>query len=117
MSHQRPPVRNPTQPPGPWTLAPTPETQVMSSMTQAIKVKLKAHGGRWTEFELLTGRSDDLDSRTTVRSPDDAEFFDISIEEYTGISRRAKFTSVRFEGDAARLLYEVLKAKFTKDIA
>lgn len=69
------------------------------------------HG--WKEFEVVSYGGDDyVSSRTRVRSNAATPSLDISIEEFTGITRRAKYTSVRLEEAAARRLYETLHEKF-----
>lgn len=81
-------------------------------MSQRVQTKA-VMGGGWTEFEVLTSSTGaGLDSRAIVRTKDDSMFVDLAIEEYTGISRRAKYTSVRLEAEAARRLYEALAVKF-----
>jgi len=63
----------------------------------------------WTQFEVATlDYSGRTDSRTRIRAHEDHPFVDIAIEEYTGETRRAKYTSVRLEEAAARKLYEAL---------
>ena len=70
-------------------------------------------GHGWTEFEVLSiNQYNELDSKTTIRTPEVTPFLDISIEEYTGKTRRLRYTSVRLEEEAARKLYEALAAKF-----
>ena len=80
-------------------------------MSQRVESR-RVLGDGWTEFEVLTSSSAGLDSRTNVRTRNDALFVDFSIEEFTGISRRAKHTSVRLEEEAARRLYAALSVKF-----
>jgi hypothetical protein len=81
---------------------PTPREQDIRDIKQ-----LKPNG--WTEFEV---RSMDYAGRTNslarIRAHEGSAFLDISIEEYTGETRRAKYTSVRLESAAARKLYEAL---------
>lgn len=74
------------------------------------------YGPDWAALEVLTCVSygDELASKAIVRTKEGATFVDISIEEYTGTTRRAKYTSVRLEEDAARALYEQLRARFGK---
>jgi hypothetical protein len=82
---------------------------------QTVSSRRPLLGSRWTEFEVASvGHDNEILSRVGVRSPNDAPFLDISIEEYTGVSRRAKFTSARLEEEAARRLFELLAAKFAK---
>jgi hypothetical protein len=71
-------------------------------------------GGDWTEIEVrsLDTSGDHLASTTRMRSKEGVAVLDVSIEEYTGMSRRAKFTSVRLGEAAARELYALLSAKF-----
>ena len=59
-----------------------------------------------------THTCDELASITRIKSRDGAAFLDLSIEEYTGLSRRAKYTSVRLDEEAARELHAILSAKF-----
>jgi hypothetical protein len=55
-----------------------------------------------------------IDKRIAIRATKDADLFvDISIEEYTGETRRAKYTSVRLDEEAALRLFSILQAKFT----
>jgi hypothetical protein len=71
-------------------------------------------GDGWTEFSVKTCTTQrELESIVLVRATkSSAPFVDVSIEEYVGISRRAKLTSVRLQENAARRLYALLAAKF-----
>jgi hypothetical protein len=73
-----------------------------------------AHGGGWTEFEVATTERCSLllQDRVVMRTPHDAAFLDLSIEQYVGTSRRSKFTSARLESEAARVLYNMLAKHF-----
>lgn len=73
------------------------------------------YGGGWTETEVRSSETWDhgkTASKVVVRTKHDACFVDIAIEEYTGESRRAKLCTARLDQDAARALYEQLKAMF-----
>lgn len=90
----------------------------MTSTQRTQKVVVKpGYTKDWTEITVLShDRCGDLASTTNVRSRDDCAFVDVAIEEYTGMSRRAKSTNVRLEEDAAKALYVMLAAKFAKAI-
>jgi hypothetical protein len=89
-------------------------TEALQRRSQQVAIA-PAFGKDWTE---ITVRSLDtcgeLASTTRVRSKNGAAFLDVSIEEYTGMTRRAKFTSVRLDEPAARELYALLAAKFSE---
>jgi len=71
--------------------------------------------GRWVDFSATTIEHDQIESIARIRTTVTEEpFVDISIEEFTGKTRRAKYTSVRLEEEAARRLYELLKLKFER---
>jgi hypothetical protein len=70
-------------------------------------------GGGWTEFSVQTVAHGQMENVATIKTTKDAApFVDIAIEEYTGVSRRAKLTSVRLQEAAARRLYDALAVKF-----
>lgn len=80
--------------------------------SQTVDVKPKDSYG-WTEMSVHSkDTSDELASITRIKSRDGAAFLDLSIEEYTGLSRRAKYTSVRLDEESARELHAILSAKF-----
>jgi hypothetical protein len=67
----------------------------------------------WTEMTIVSrDYQGEVSSRTVLRSRNDDDFVDFSIEEYTGMSRRAKLCNVRLEGPAARAVYALLAEKF-----
>lgn len=80
--------------------------------SQTVDVKPKDSYG-WTEMLVHSKDTcDELASITRIKSREGAAFVDLSIEEYTGLSRRAKYTSVRLDKEAARELHAILSAKF-----
>ena len=81
---------------------------------QRVSEKHSTSAPDWIKFEIETieRNGNRLDSRATVQTAKGSTWVDLSIEEYTGESRRAKYTSVRLEEEAARRLFEVLAAKF-----
>ena len=82
--------------------------------SQTVEVKPRDSYG-WTEMSVHSKDTcDELASITRIKSRDGAAFVDLSIEEYTGLSRRAKYTSVRLDEEAARELHAILSAKFAK---
>jgi hypothetical protein len=86
-----------------------------STKRQTVCSRWPLLGSGWTEFEVASvGHDNEILSRVGVRSPNDAPFVDISIEEYTGVSRRAKFSNARLEEEAARRLFDLLAAKFAE---
>lgn len=67
----------------------------------------------WRQMEVRTEEShnpDLLKSKTIIAGT--GTFVDIHLEEYVGVSRRAKYTSVRLEEEAARELLRLLKLQF-----
>lgn len=72
----------------------------------------------WESFGVSTRVRGEVESRCELRTPTQTlsdggtPFLDISITEYVGVSRRAKFCSVRLQEQAIRKLYAVLHAKF-----
>lgn len=67
----------------------------------------RAAAHNWTELDVETrNQYDEVTSQTRFRSREG--FVDISLEEYVGISRRAKYTSVRLEEPAALALLDLL---------
>lgn len=92
----------------------TPESHSSRRPTPQVVEEIHVLGEHWSEFCVTTRTpGDEVESRTLVRATKDrVAFLDLSIEEYVGISRRAKLTSVRLEEDAMRRLYEVLAVKF-----
>lgn len=70
------------------------------------------HG--WTEMTVFTRNMyDELTSKTVIRVKRDCDFLDLSIEEYTGTTRRAKRTDVRLQKDAALALFKTLSTHFS----
>jgi hypothetical protein len=89
-------------------------TDTTPRRTQKVAVSSKDSYG-WTEITALsTNTSGELSSTARVRTKEGTSFIDLSIEEYAGMSRRAKFTSVRFDEEAARAMHLMLCEKFGK---
>jgi hypothetical protein len=76
-------------------------------------------GPMWIGWNDLVVKTNDpiglLDSEAKFSTADKlSAFLDISLEQYVGTSRRAKYTSVRLEEPAARALMQLLSERFAK---
>ena len=83
--------------------------------SQQVSEPRRAHSAQdWTE---VTVRSRDMydkpRSEIVMRSRNGGGFIDIQIEEFVGISGRAKYTSIRLEREAVARLAELI-AKATE---
>ena len=75
----------------------------------------RPHWDGWTDLVVETrDYTGHLASETKFATADKFGFLDITLEEYVGISRRAKRTSVRLEEPAARALLQLLTERFAK---
>lgn len=82
-------------------------------MNQRIETDGRSAEG-WHQFTVAsTDYTDKISCRVEVRVPDEKfDFVDLAIEEYVGMTYRAKRCSARLHEVAARKLYEALAAKF-----
>jgi hypothetical protein len=76
-------------------------------------------GPMWIGWNDLVVKTNDpsglLDSEAKFSTADKlSAFLDISLEQYVGTSRRAKYTSVRLEEPAARALLQLLSERFAQ---
>lgn len=67
----------------------------------------------WTELEIRTyNGSAEPASRVRFEGHKEWKTLDVKLEEYVGISRRAKYTSVRLDEAGARALLQLLQLQF-----
>ncbi|CAB3753970.1 hypothetical protein [Paraburkholderia humisilvae] len=81
--------------------------------TQQVVVADKPNWEGWTEMTVISrDLHGQINSKTVIRSKDGTNFLDVAIEEYTGLTRRMKYSTVRLEDEAARALHGMLSARF-----
>lgn len=87
-------------------------TEILPRHSQTVEVTAP-FDKTWAQATVLSRNGNgELTSTTRLASKNDSKFLDVSIEEYTGITRRAKYTHVRLGEEASRELFLLLKKKF-----
>lgn len=105
MAHQQDPIAN----------SPGPAFQSTKQIQHVCAVETSAQAATlgWKEISIVTvGADGRTENETTIRTRAGFRFVDLSITEYTGLSRRAKLTTVRLDDEAGRALLATCLAAF-----